>query len=93
MMGEDPARGENRQRVVLFLPVAFGAAGNQVTVGIESGLDARDDVVQAAGAAGNLTPTIEALAGLARIDGLTQDAGTHKVQVVKVVFYVGLDSE
>src|SRR6267142_617272 len=71
-------------RLFPFLRVTFHAAGDQVAVGIAPQLRLRHDVVQAPERRRGPPQTVEALAALAPVDGLTQRHGPQKVSLLKV---------
>src|SRR5216683_4727723 len=67
-----------------FLRVAFDATRNQVAVGIAPHLHPRHDVVQALHRRRGPAHTVEALAALARVDGLAQRRVLQKVCLLDV---------
>ena len=69
---------------VAFERIAFEAAGNQVAVGVEARLDARQDVIEALAARVGSPQTIETVAALAEVDGLAQGAGLEEVELFEV---------
>src|SRR6266404_5428388 len=67
-----------------FLGVAFHAARDQVAVGIASQVRPWHDVVQALHRWRGPAQTIEALAALARVDGLSQRLAVQKVRFLEI---------
>src|SRR6267142_230983 len=71
-------------RLFSFLGVAFHATGDQVAVGIAPQPRLRHDVVQALDRRGGPAQTVEALAALARVDGLSQRLAVQKVRFLEI---------
>src|SRR6266478_3481501 len=71
-------------RLFSFLRVAFDATRDQVAVGIAPHLHPRHDVVQALHRRRGPAHTVEALAALARVDGLSQRRVLQKVCLLDV---------
>jgi hypothetical protein len=65
-----------------FLGVAFGAAGNEVTVGILSPASQRDDMVEAARARGEFGQAIEAEAAVARVNSCAADFRQQEIRLL-----------
>jgi hypothetical protein len=73
-----------RGREVALPGVAVEAAGNEVAVGIASGLRERHNVVQAMGPAGSPAQAVEAHAMLACVDGAAQSRCSHEIKLVQI---------
>jgi len=81
--GEAAFAVENAQIVgsghVGFEGVAFEAAGNEVAIGIASGADTRDHVIEAADVRGSAAKTIEADAAFAIVKSFAEGPSAHEV--------------
>ena len=67
-----------------FEGVAFEAAGDEVAVGIQAGVHARHNVVEAQQSGCEPAKTVKAAATLARMDGLAQSPVLSKVGVLEM---------
>ena len=66
-----------------FLSVALGAAGDEVAVGILSSAGERDDMVEAAGARGELGQAVEAEAAVTRMNGRAARFREQEIRLVE----------
>jgi hypothetical protein len=67
-----------------LLRVAFGAAGNEIAVGIGPAADLRDDVVEAARAGSELAQAIEAQATVPRVNGIAPGFPLQEIHLLEV---------
>src|SRR6266568_1821865 len=73
-----------RGREVALPGVAVEAAGNEVAVGIASGLGERHHVVHAMRPAGSPAQAVKAHAMLACMDGPAQSRSSHEIKLVQI---------